>query len=232
MSQLLAVPERTRYRMNGESGESIMTTKTEDLWQALHNGLRTFIVKRVGDQEHTDDILQEVFVRVHRQIDSVKDPERVVSWVYQITRNAIIDHYRKPGRQREVPAGLSSELEVLHESPVILGMIHDADEAEPRAELACCLRPMIEQLSQDYRDAITLVEIEGLSQQAAAEQMGISLSGMKSRVQRGRKQLKQMLDACCMIELDRRGGVIDFDTRAAGCDCCSDPARRDIVEIS
>ena len=162
-----------------------MTKTTEELWQLVHDGLRAFIAKRVSDQGHVDDILQDVFVRVHRQIDSVKDPERLVSWVYQITRNAIIDHYRKPGRQREVLAGLSSELEVLHESPVISGMIHDGDGAEPRAELACCLRPMIEQLSQDYRDAITLVEIEGLPQHAAAEQMGISLSGMKSRVQRG-----------------------------------------------
>lgn len=228
MSKLVAVPELTRYRMNGQSGGSIMTTKTEELWQALHNGLRVFIVKRVDDQEHADDILQEVFVRVHRQIDSVKDPERLVSWVYQITRNAIIDHYRKPGRQREVPAGLSSELEMLHEPPVISEMIHDGNGAEPCAELACCLRPMIEQLSQDYRDAITLVEIEGLPQHAAATQMGISLSGMKSRVQRGRKQLKQMLDACCLIELDRRGGVVDFDTRAAGCDCCGDQESSDM----
>ncbi len=217
--------------MNGKHGEPIMTTKTEELWQELHDGLRAFIAKRVNDQAHADDILQEVFVRVHRQIDSVKDPQRLVSWVYQITRNAIIDHYRKPGREREVPAGLSSELEVLHDPPVRSELIHDGDAAEPHAELACCLRPMIERLPADYRDAITLVEINGLTQQAAADQMGMSLSGMKSRVQRGRKQLKQMLDDCCLIELDRRGAVVDFETRAAGCDCCADRTRSDATEI-
>ncbi|HRI39360.1 MAG TPA: RNA polymerase sigma factor SigZ [Nitrospira sp.] len=200
-----------------------MTKTTEELWQLMHDGLRAFIAKRVKDQGHADDILQEVFVRVHRQLDSVKDPQRLVSWVYQITRNAIIDHYRRPGREREVPAGLSSELEVLHESPVRSEIIHNGDAAELRAELACCLRPMIERLSQDYRDAITLIEFDGLTQQAAAKQIGVSLSGMKSRVQRGRKQLKQMLDDCCRIELDRRGGVVDYDTRAAACDCCADP---------
>lgn len=73
---------------------------------------------------------------------------------------------------------------------------------------------MIERMSLDYRDAITLVEIEGLTKQAAAKQMGISLSGMKSRVQRGRKQLKQMLDDCCLIELDRRGGVTNYQPRS------------------
>jgi RNA polymerase sigma-70 factor (ECF subfamily) len=117
---------------------------------------------------------------------------------------------------------LSSELEVLPESSALSEMIHHGDEAESRAELTCCLRPMIERLPEDYRDAISLVEIDGLTQQAAAKQTGISLSGMKSRVQRGRKQLKAMLDDCCLIELDRRGGVVDYNTRGASCDCCAD----------
>ena len=207
--------------MDGHNGEAIMVKTTEELWQLVHDGLRAFIAKRVNDQGHVDDILQDVFVRVHRQIDRVNDPRRLVSWIYQVTRNAIIDHYRKPGRQREVPAGLSSELEVLNEVPVISEMIRPGDAAEPRAELAGCLRPMIERLSQDYRDAITLVEIEGLTQQAAAKQIGISLSGMKSRVLRGRKQLKRMLDECCLIQLDRRRAVVDYDVRDAGCDACS-----------
>ncbi len=193
-----------------------MAKTTEELWQLVHDGLRAFIAKRVNDHGHVDDILQDVFLRVHRQMDSVNDPRRVVSWIYQITRNAIIDHYRKPGRQREVPAGLSAELEVLNEVSETF-----ADTAEHRTELAGCLRPMIEQLSKDYRDAITLVELQGLTQRAAASQMGISLSGMKSRVQRGRKQLKQMLDDCCLIELDRRGGVVNYRTRASGCDSCA-----------
>jgi RNA polymerase sigma-70 factor, ECF subfamily len=216
MSRPLAAAEPERYRMDDNNAEAIMTKTTEELWQLVHDGLRAFIAKRVSDQGHVDDILQEVFMRVHRQMDAVNDPRRVVSWIYQITRNAIIDHYRKPGRQREVPAGLSAELEVLNEVSETA-----ADTAELRAELAGCLRPMIEQLSKDYRDAITLVELQGLTQQAAAKQMGISLSGMKSRVQRGRARLKQLLDDCCLIELDRRGGVVEYRTRASGCNSCA-----------
>lgn len=192
-----------------------MTKTTGELWQLLHDGLRAFIVKRVGDSGHADDLLQEVFVRVHRQIDSVKDPDRLVSWIYQITRNAIIDHYRKSGEQREIPVGLSADLEA-DEFSTHLPMVRDGDAAEQRAELAGCLRPMIERLSRDYRDAITLVEIQGLTQQDAAKQMGISLSGMKSRVQRGRKQLKRMLEDCCVIQLDRRGGVTEYEVRSKG----------------
>ena len=111
-------------------------------------------------------------------------------------------------------------LKVLLESPAVSELIYDGDAAEPRAELAHCLRPMIERLSKDYRDAINLVELEGLTQQAAATQIGVSLSGMKSRVQRGRKQLKQMLDDCCLIELDRRRAVVDYKVRDTECNSC------------
>lgn len=198
-----------------------MTKTTEELWQLVHDGLRVFIAKRVNDRGHVDDILQDVFVRVHRQIDAVSDPGRLVSWIYQITRNAIIDHYRNPGRQREIPSGLSAELEVIDELPTILDKTRQGEVSESRTELAGCLRPMIDRLSQEYREAITLVELEGLTQQTAAKRMGLSLSGMKSRVQRGRKQLKQMLDDCCQIELDRRGGVIDYRFHSTKCDSCA-----------
>ena len=190
-----------------------MTTMTEELWQGMHDGLRAFIAKRVSDQSHAEDVLQEVFVRVHRQLDSVNDPRRIVSWIYQFTRNVIIDYYRKPGRRHEIPSGLSADLEALggelQEEPGISG-----------AELAGCLRPMVERLSPDYRDAVKLVELEGLTQQAAAKRVGISLSGMKSRVQRGRKQLKEMLSDCCLIELDRRRAVVGYDVRDTGCQAC------------
>ncbi|HWF59937.1 MAG TPA: sigma-70 family RNA polymerase sigma factor [Nitrospira sp.] len=149
-----------------------MTKTTEELWQLVHDGLRAFIAKCVNDQGHVDDILQDVFVRVHQQIDSVNDPRRLVSWIYQVTRNVIIDHYRNPGKHREIPAGLSFKLEVLNEVYTISERSRQGDAAELRVELAGCLRPMIERLSQDYRNAITLVEIEGLTQQAAAKHLG------------------------------------------------------------
>ncbi len=207
--------------------EAILTKTTEELWQLVHDGLRAFIAKRVNDQGHVDDILQDVFVRVHRQIDSVSDPGRLVSWIYQITRNAIIDHYRKPGRQREIPSGLSAELEVMDEVPTILDKTRQGEISESRTELAGCLRPMIDRLSQEYRKAITLVELEGLTQQTAAKRMGLSLSGMKSRVQRGRARLKEMLDDCCVIQLDRHRGVVDYEARDAGCDFCKPSPKAD-----
>lgn len=206
-----------------------MTEHVTEMWQQIHDGLRGFIAKRVTEADEVDDILQEVFLRMHRKLDSLKDPDKVVSWIYQITRHAIIDHYRAPARTREVAIGLSGDLDSAlpsldfsELSRAALSTSHK-DSGRLREELAGCLKPMIERLAREYREAVTLVELEGLTQNAAAKQLGLSLSGMKSRVQRGRKQLKRMLDDCCAIELDRRGGIVDYRARGSSCDPCNPP---------
>jgi RNA polymerase sigma-70 factor (ECF subfamily) len=195
-----------------------MAEAVTEIWQQVHDNLRAFIGKRVANDAEAEDILQEVFVRIHRRLDSLNDPRRIVSWVYQITRHAIIDHYRASGKRLERPVGLAGELEALPASAPVNEPAEDSGER--RAELAGCLRPMIAHLSQDYREAVTLVELDGLTQQAAAKRIGLSLSGMKSRVQRGRRQLKRMLDDCCLIQLDGRRGVADFEARAPECSPC------------
>lgn len=177
------------------------------VWQEVHEALRAFIGKRVNNEAETDDILQEVFLRAHRHLEQLKDPDRLVSWMYQITRNVIIDYYRSPERRREIPIGLAADLEE-----------HDADsssrsQSDARTELSGCLRPMLNRLSADYREAIRLVELEGLTHQEAATKLGLSLPGMKSRVQRGRQQLRKLLDDCCLIELDNRRGVAGYELR-------------------
>ena len=80
------------------------------------------------------------------------------------------------------------------------------------------IRGAVAGLPEPYREALLLTEYEGLTQQQLAERVGISLSGAKSRVQRGREKLKQILLDCCHVELDRRGGIIDYQGQ---CDCCA-----------
>lgn len=191
-----------------------MTSETTAIWKDVHAALRGFIAKRVADHAEVEDILQEIFLRVHRGIGDLQDPDRMVAWLYQIARHVIVDYYRSSERRRELPAGSAADLEAA------AGLsAEEAPEGDGPA-LAACLRPMLDRLSPEYREAVTLVELEGLTQQAAADRLGLSLSGMKSRVQRGRRQLRHMLDACCVIELDGRGGVADYESRADGCDPC------------
>jgi RNA polymerase sigma-70 factor (ECF subfamily) len=184
------------------------------IWRELHGGLRAFIAKRVTDQSEVDDLLQEVFLRVHRRVDRLRDPDRIVAWLFQIARHAVIDHYRAR-RNREVPVGLADAVDAAVVRPE-----SRRDAEQTRQELAACLGPMLKQLSMEYREAITLVELNGLTGEEAAKRMGLSVSGMKSRVQRGRRQLRQMIEDCCRIEFDRRGQVADYEPRDAQCDPC------------
>jgi RNA polymerase sigma-70 factor (ECF subfamily) len=84
------------------------------------------------------------------------------------------------------------------------------------------LRATIETLPEEYADALRRVELEGQSQKDAARELGLSYSGMKSRVQRGRALLQQALLRCCAVERDVRGRVIDWSPRPA-CGDSDDP---------
>lgn len=195
-----------------------MTQDRQHVWMEVRGRLRAFIAKRVADDAAVDDLLQEVFLKIHDKIDQVQDPRRLVSWIFTVTRRVIIDYYRTSHRQRELPAGLATDVESL----MAAGEPKD-DPDEPRIQLAGCLRPMVDQLAPEYRDALRLVELDGLTQQAAASTLGLSLSGMKSRVQRGRRQLKAMLHDCCLIQLDARRGVADVAVRNPMVNPCAPP---------
>lgn len=196
-----------------------MTPDRHDIWMEVRERLRAFIAKRIADDAAVDDLLQEVFLKIHDKIDQVQDPRRLVSWIFTVTRHTIIDYYRTSHRHRELPAGLAMDVETL----VTAGWPKDEPD-EPRLQLAGCLRPMVDQLAPEYRDALKLVELDGLTQQAAAAKLGLSLSGMKSRVQRGRRQLKALLHDCCLIQLDARHRVADVTLRDPMADPCAPPA--------
>ena len=184
-----------------------MVATTEQLWHDLHDRLLRSIRRHVADAASAEDILQEVFLKIHLRIGTLRDEERVEGWVYQIVRNAITDHRR---RQRP-SAPLLDEL-VAPEEP-------DRDEVDrPAQELIPFIKGTVAGLPEPYREALLLTEYEGLTQQHLAERAGISLSGAKSRVQRGREKLKQLLLDCCHVELDRRGGIIDYQGH---CACCA-----------
>jgi RNA polymerase sigma-70 factor, ECF subfamily len=183
------------------------TPTIESVWTEFADRLGRFIRARVADPPTAEDILQDVFVKMHSRLDHLRAPAKLQSWLYLIARNAIIDHYRTTRKTSELPESL------LAEPP--------EDSAEV-CELKDALRQMIEGLPDAYREAIMLTEFEGLTQMQLAERLGITLSGAKSRVQRARGQLKQMLLGCCQFEFDRRGGIIDCKPRTSnGCRGCS-----------
>jgi len=179
----------------------------ENIWQDYHQKLYHFISTRVSGQPAiADDILQDVFIKVYNRIDTLKDDTKLQSWIYQITRNAIIDYYRS----RKIPAELPNMLTEKKPEPF----------TETRQEIASWLQPMIQNLPEPYRETMLLSEINGLPHKVIAEQNGVSISGVKSRVQRGRKMVKEMLTDCCLFEFDHQGRVLDYDRKAENCQTC------------
>lgn len=183
-----------------------MLTSTEEIWRTYHANLLTFIRRRVNDKVAAEDILQDVFVRIHSRIETLENSSKLESWLYQITRNAIIDFYRARRPTETLPEWLAQP--------------QAGREEVNRRELSSCLAPMIQQLPEKYRHAIQLSAIEGKTEKEIAEQEDISLSGAKSRVQRGRALLKSMLFDCCRFEINAMNQIVDHDRKNRDCTFC------------
>jgi len=181
-----------------------MSHSTEIVWEHFSARLLSFIHRRVEDLPTAEDLLQEVFLRIHTRMETLKDESRLESWVYQIARNVILDHYRR--RRDTVP--VSDELPGADATM----------ETDPADVLASSMREMVDALPEPYREALILTEFEGLTQAELAKTLGISSSGAKSRVQRARQKIKDELLACCHFEFDRSGRVIDYWEH---CCCCA-----------
>ena len=196
-------------------------------WQELPASLRRFIGRRVRNPADVDDLVQRVLLQIVKGIGGLRDQDRLYAWVYRTARNAIADHYRA-GLRREIASGGAADVA---EAVGSLAAPVDDDEEIAVQELAGCLAPMLEQLPEAHRDAIVWTEVNGLSQVDAARRAGVSTSGMKSRVQRGRRQLRELLEACCRIELDRRGAPIGLEPKAGECGSgCGEPRLRSARE--
>ena len=177
---------------------------TDAIWTAFSGRLRGFIAKRVRADVDIDDILQDVFAKIHAELGGLQEEERLEAWLFQVARRAIADHYR-----RRRASGLPAEL---------------ADEPASRdvsAEVASWLDPMMSLLPEEDREALRLTDLEGLSQKDLAGRLGLSVTGARSRVQRARVRLKEALLDCCHVELDRRGRPVDYTKKQGGCGPCS-----------
>ena len=184
-----------------------MNPTLEQIWHDFAEKLGQFIRSRVSDPATAEDILQDVFLKIQQKLGQLHDPAKLQRWIYLIARNAIIDHYRTRKQTEEIPETLVDEEEA---------------ESDELNGLKASFHRMIRSLPEPYREAVVLTELEGLTQKELAERLGISLSGAKSRVQRGRQQLKEMLLNCCRFEFDRRGGVVDCEPHVkAGCKECA-----------
>ena len=171
-----------------------MNTLLEQTYRDLRTELKAFIYKRVKDSSAAEDILHDVFLKAHSNINALKDASKLNGWIYSIARNTITDHYRT----RKITANIDD-----------YDIENETEEVSILKKLEPSVRSLVRLLPPAYREAIVLVDFKGMQQKTLAEKLGLSVSAVKSRVQRGRKMLKDLFLECCHIELDKSGNVTD-----------------------
>lgn len=176
--------------------------ETAAIWRTYSESLYRFILKKVENEALAKDLLQDAFFKIHLHHSMLKDEKAMKSWVFQIAHNLIMDHFRKSGK---------------------IFPVAEADEVEKPAEdhtPVDCLLPLIKRLPASYKKALLLSEIEGRKQAEVAKILNLSLSGAKSRIQRGRKLLQEGLMDCCGYQINEKGYLVGESASLDECKVC------------
>jgi RNA polymerase sigma-70 factor, ECF subfamily len=174
----------------------------ELIFHELAVDLKKFIGRRVPNWADAEDVLQETLLKIHRSIGCLAPDSNLYAWVYRVTRNTIIDYHRKQPKAN-----------LMNSIPLSEDLVQQQPTRDVLGEIAPCLRPMLEYLPEKYKEALTLSDLEGLTQAELAIRLRLSLPGAKSRVQRARQQLKALLMECCKFEYDCTGKVVDYQCK-------------------
>ncbi len=175
----------------------------KQIWQDYRHELHRFLLSRVRNPDDAEDLLQDILIKTYQQLHTVQDPKKLRAWLFQVTRNAVIDYYRQSRQEPPDPSAIMDEGTEPYE--------------RARQELSDCINLFIKQLPETYQTAVEAVDLRGDSQKALSDELGISYSTVKSRVQRGRQMLAALFQECCRLELDARGNIIDYQTNEACC---------------
>lgn len=180
-----------------------------DAISELTTRLHRFVSRRLGNSHDAEDIVQDVLLKLHEHAAELRTDRERTAWVLRVARNAIIDLHRRQGRRSAVP------FDDAVAAPI--------SQTAPAASSLTCLPQMMDRLAPDYRQALRLSDVDGLSGAQVAGQLGLSISGAKSRVQRARRQVRGMLLDCCELKFDARGGLLDYQPTQRSSEYCGPP---------
>jgi RNA polymerase sigma-70 factor, ECF subfamily len=181
----------------------MIASEARGAWQDIERRLRPYVARRVASPGDVEDVLQEILVRIHRSLSALRDGESFGGWVYRIAQSCIADAARARAR---------SPLTLVDETPEKAAPAADEHD-DLEAELGACVALFVARLPAPYREAVTLTELQGLTQKEAAEMLGVTLPAMKSRAARGREKIRDMFEECCRISVDCRGRVTACEPR-------------------
>ncbi|MDK1288444.1 RNA polymerase sigma factor SigZ [Pseudoalteromonas umbrosa] len=171
----------------------------EEIWQEYRSSLNAFLHSKVSNPDDVEDLLQDVLLKTHLAMHSLNKKSSVKAWLFQIAHHTVIDHYRKNGQEKHIQ---SQQL------------WYESQQRNIKMELAQCIKPFIQSLPQRSAYLLEEVELEGKTQKQLAQELSISYSTVKSRVQKARTELNDVFHACCDYELDTRGNLTEYHPKA------------------
>ncbi len=180
----------------------------ENIYKQYYSKLFSFVNSKVKNPEDTKDILSEVFIKIYKNIDKLDSDEKLTSWIYTITKNTVIDFYRKNSKDQN---------NIEFDEQFFFKETQNNDATD---ELSSCIEPIINSLSPKYSKALYLSEIKELKQKEIAQMLELTPNNVKTIIHRGKKQIQEKLLKCCNYEFDKFGNIIDFDIKDKNCNFC------------
>lgn len=198
----------------------------QQLWDKNKAHLKHFIRANVREKADTDDILQETYLQGLSQFPTLREKEKFSAWIFTISRNFMNHYFRN---RNKFSAHSEAEWESISENPVFLQEERNLSDLAEQClakigdyadilngnithihQLMIAQFADFEKVSIDYIEAWVECDVKKTPQQIFADKKGISLSAAKSRVQRAREKIKNVLMNCCFFEFDVRGSVVNY----------------------
>ena len=170
-----------------------------EIHDQFYQRIRKFILASVREESVADDLVQDTFIRIQENLDSVKDPSKVSSWIFKIAYNLCQDHFRsrkKSSSHEEIHDGLVN----LQDTP-----LHKKVE---QGEMSQCVQDKVNLLPESLRSVLIFADVMEFRHQEIANILGLSVENVKVRVHRARKQFKKILEEKCTFEVDERNVLV------------------------
>jgi RNA polymerase sigma-70 factor, ECF subfamily len=184
-------------------------------WRKVFNVAYKF----VGSHEQAEDLTQDIFLKIFRSLDTFDRRANFQTWLISVSRNLCIDHYRSVRKERQT---IDREVTAEDTSPVS-STVSPLAALEQR-DLAALLRTALQGLPQSLRMAVLLRDIQELSYQEIAERLRLPEGTVKSRINRGRKELARQIQR---LRVEADGRAADARFNAAG----ARPAQRPLANL-
>ncbi|MET2985882.1 sigma-70 family RNA polymerase sigma factor [Aureibaculum conchae] len=187
--------------------------ETNTIWKTYSDDVQRFILSKTKDETITDDLLQEIFIKVHTKISNVQDLTKIKSWLFTVANNTVMDYFRAT-KKNHVTLDDNIAKKDIEDFDNQTADFYEHTEHD-------CLYGIVKSLDKKYRDPLFMSDIQGYKQQEIAEILKLPLPTVKSQIQRARKMIAQGFMDCCGYQLNEKGKLVGEIKSKEDCKVCS-----------